>query len=214
MSLYSVSAGHDDRKSSPCSCRNCDCNCNCNWNDAALSETVNWNSSLLAPLISACAAFWNGVRYEGRDRGMSAGSAAMVLHSLAAGCTYDGGLLFLSLSAARVADLALLEAGKLDCQIVLPDSLSSPVVEASLLHIVRLLQTAFWANKTEIAIMREKERDGSKSALMLPPSFRVPFFEPPFERSLPCKALCFHRLHTLLHHCRFAHQRPFKHDPG
>ena len=74
---------------------------------------------------------------------------------------------FLSLSAATAADLTLLDAGKTDYQIVLPDAVPSPAIEASLQQTARSLQTAFLSNKAEIAIVREKERDGSKLALML-----------------------------------------------
>lgn len=68
---------------------------------------------------------------------------------------------FLSLSAATAADLTLLDAGKTDYQIVLPDAVPTPAIDAS------LQQTAFLANKAEIAIVCEKERDAAKPALML-----------------------------------------------
>lgn len=74
---------------------------------------------------------------------------------------------FLTLSAATAADLTLLDAGKSDYQIVLPDAAPTPAIDASLQQTARLLQTAFLANKAEIAIVREKERDVSKPALML-----------------------------------------------
>jgi hypothetical protein len=74
---------------------------------------------------------------------------------------------FLTLSAATAADLTLLDAGKSDYQIVLPDTAPTPAIDASLQQTARLLQTAFLANKAEIAIVREKERDVSKPALML-----------------------------------------------
>jgi hypothetical protein len=75
--------------------------------------------------------------------------------------------LFLSLTAAAAADLTLLDAGKSDYQIVLPDALPSPALEESLVQTARLLQTAFLANKAEVAVVREKERDAAKPALML-----------------------------------------------
>lgn len=75
--------------------------------------------------------------------------------------------LILTLTAANAFSLTLLDAGKTDYQIVLPDAVPTPVIDASLQQTARLLQTAFLANKAEIAIVREKERDGSKPALML-----------------------------------------------
>ncbi|MFN7343789.1 MAG: DUF4838 domain-containing protein, partial [bacterium] len=75
--------------------------------------------------------------------------------------------LFLTISAANAAELTLLDAGKTDYQIVLPDAAPTPAIDASLQQTARLLQAAFLANKAEIAIVREKERDGSKPALML-----------------------------------------------
>lgn len=75
--------------------------------------------------------------------------------------------LFLTLTSATAADLTLLDAGKTDYQIVLPDAVPTPAIDASLQQTARLLQTAFLANKAEIAIVREKERDGSKPVLML-----------------------------------------------
>jgi|GEM_PF-6474493 hypothetical protein len=41
---------------------------------------------------------------------------------------------FLSLTAAAAADLTLLEAGKSDYQIVLPDALPSPALDESLVQ--------------------------------------------------------------------------------
>ena len=83
--------------------------------------------------------------------------------SLLAGTTFESS----NGTAATAADLTLLDAGKTDYQIVLPDAAPSPALHASLQQTARLLQTAFLANKVEIAIVREKERDGSKLALML-----------------------------------------------
>lgn len=75
--------------------------------------------------------------------------------------------LFLCLTVANAADLTLLDAGKTDYEIVLPDAAPTPAIDASLQQTARLLQTAFLANKAEIVIVREKERDGSKPALIL-----------------------------------------------
>ena len=74
---------------------------------------------------------------------------------------------FFSLTAATAVDLTLLDAGKSDYQIVLPDALPSPALDESLVQTARLLQTAFLANKAEVAVVCEKERDASKPALML-----------------------------------------------
>lgn len=74
---------------------------------------------------------------------------------------------FLALTAATAADLTLVDAGKSDYQIVLPDALPSPALDESLVQTARLLQTAFLANKVEVAVVREKERDAAKPALML-----------------------------------------------
>jgi len=74
---------------------------------------------------------------------------------------------FLVLTTATAADLTLLDAGKSDYQIVLPDALPLPALDESLVQTARLLQTAFLANKAEVAVVREKERDAAKPALML-----------------------------------------------
>ena len=58
--------------------------------------------------------------------------------------------LVLTLSAATAADLTLLDAGKSDYEIVLPDAAPTPAIDASLLQTARLLQTAFLANKAEL----------------------------------------------------------------
>ena len=43
----------------------------------------------------------------------------------------------------------------------------SPALVESLVQTARLLQTAFLANKAKVAVVREKERDAAKPALML-----------------------------------------------
>ena len=73
--------------------------------------------------------------------------------------------LFLSLTVAAAADLTLLDAGKTDYQIVLPDVAPTPAIDENLQQTARLLQTAFLANKAEIAVVREKERDASEHSL-------------------------------------------------
>ena len=55
--------------------------------------------------------------------------------------------LFLTLSAATAADMTLLDAGKSDYQIVLPDAVPSAAIDASLQQTARLLQTAFWRTR-------------------------------------------------------------------
>lgn len=55
--------------------------------------------------------------------------------------------LFLSLTAAAAADLTLLDAGKSDYQIVLPDALPSPSLDESLVQTAQLLQTAFFGEQ-------------------------------------------------------------------
>lgn len=62
---------------------------------------------------------------------------------------------FFSLTAAAAADLTLLDSGKSDYQIVLPDALPSPALDESLVQTARLLQTAFLANKAEVAVVRD-----------------------------------------------------------
>lgn len=64
---------------------------------------------------------------------------------------------FLSLTAAAATDMTLLDAGKLDYKIVLPDALPSPGLGESLVQTARLLQTAFTANRGEVAVVREKK---------------------------------------------------------
>jgi hypothetical protein len=63
--------------------------------------------------------------------------------------------LFLSLTDAAAADLTLLDAGKSDYQIVLPDVLPSPALDEGLVQTARLLKTAFLANKAEVAVVRD-----------------------------------------------------------
>lgn len=63
--------------------------------------------------------------------------------------------------------LTLLDGGKTDYQIVLPDAAPTETIDASLQQTARLLKTAFLANKAEITVVREKERDAAKPALML-----------------------------------------------
>ena len=63
---------------------------------------------------------------------------------------------FLSLTAAAAADLTLLDAGKSDYQIVLPDALPSPALDESLVQTARLLQSAFLANLAKVVVVRDR----------------------------------------------------------
>jgi len=65
------------------------------------------------------------------------------------------------------ADLVLLDQGKSDYQIVVPDQLPNEQLTKSLQQTARLVQTAFAANGATVAIVRESERDTSRPAILL-----------------------------------------------
>ncbi|MBK8094239.1 MAG: hypothetical protein IPK32_20290 [Verrucomicrobiaceae bacterium] len=56
-------------------------------------------------------------------------------------------LLILLTCMAPASALTLLDAGKTDYQIVLPDAVPTPAIDASLQQTARLLQTAFWRTR-------------------------------------------------------------------
>ncbi len=76
-------------------------------------------------------------------------------------------LLLASPVALSAADLSLLDQGKSDYQIVVPDTLETPALTASLHQTARLVQTAFAANGVEVAVVTESQRDTTKPALLL-----------------------------------------------
>ena len=63
--------------------------------------------------------------------------------------------------------LTLLEAGRSDYQIVLPDESETSALADSLAQTARLLQTAFAASGAEVAVVAESARDPAKPALLL-----------------------------------------------
>ncbi|WP_395742168.1 DUF4838 domain-containing protein [Prosthecobacter sp.] len=65
------------------------------------------------------------------------------------------------------ADLVLLDAGRSDYQIVIPDKAETPVLADCLAQTARLLQVAFQANGAEVRVVSESERDAAKPALLL-----------------------------------------------
>ena len=69
--------------------------------------------------------------------------------------------------SVSAADLTLLEAGKSDYQIVVPNTLETPVLTDCLAQTARLLQAAFKAGGAEVSVVKEAERDASKPALLL-----------------------------------------------
>ncbi len=76
-------------------------------------------------------------------------------------------LLLVPRSALQAADLSLLNAGKSDYQIVVPDMLETPALTECLKQTARLVQSAFKANGVEVAVVTETQRDAAKPALML-----------------------------------------------
>lgn len=61
----------------------------------------------------------------------------------------------------------MLDAGKSDYQIVVPDNPDSQSLTDDLAQTARLLQTAFQANGTDVAVVTENQREAAKPALML-----------------------------------------------
>ncbi|MFT5468369.1 MAG: hypothetical protein ACI8UO_003478 [Verrucomicrobiales bacterium] len=73
----------------------------------------------------------------------------------------------LATSSAIAADLTLLNDGKSDYQIVVPDKLETSALTECLNQTARLVQTAFAANGAEVEVVLESERDAAKPALFL-----------------------------------------------
>jgi len=72
--------------------------------------------------------------------------------------------------SATAADLVLLNDGKSDYEIVVPDTLETLEMQAltdGLAQTARLLQTAFQANGAAVVVVAESQRDVSKPALVL-----------------------------------------------
>ena len=72
------------------------------------------------------------------------------------------GLCLLAIST-DAADLVLLQDGKSDYQIVVPERLATE----SLNQTARLVQTAFKANGAEVSVVSESDRDAAKPSLYL-----------------------------------------------
>lgn len=70
-------------------------------------------------------------------------------------------------SSALAADVVLLDEGKSDYQIVVPDKLPTPALTECLNQTARLLQTAFKANGADVSIVSESARDAAKRSLFL-----------------------------------------------
>ena len=78
------------------------------------------------------------------------------------------GVLFLTPSAALLAaDLTLLNDGKSEYQIVVPDAQQTPALAESLNQTARLVQTAFRANGADVVVVGESTRDAAKPSLFL-----------------------------------------------
>lgn len=75
-------------------------------------------------------------------------------------------LLLLSLTSHAVA-LTLLDAGKSDYQIVVPDKLETQALTDGMAQTARLLQTALKANGAAVEVVPESQRDAAKPALLL-----------------------------------------------
>ena len=76
-------------------------------------------------------------------------------------------LLLAANAPARAADLVLLQDGKSDYQIVLPETTATPALSNALAQTARLLQTAFQANGGALPITSEAKRDPAKPAIFL-----------------------------------------------
>ncbi len=79
-------------------------------------------------------------------------------------------LLFLAIFSTtfvEAADLVLLDGGKSDYQIIVPDKQETQAMTDCLNQTARLLQTAFQANGAEVAVVPESLRDAAKPALIL-----------------------------------------------
>ena len=63
--------------------------------------------------------------------------------------------------------LVIADKGASDYQIVLPDTYPTPAIAADLQQVARLLQTAFKANGTELAVVAEAARDAAKPGIYL-----------------------------------------------
>jgi hypothetical protein len=59
------------------------------------------------------------------------------------------------------------DKGASDYQIVLPDNFPTPAIAADMQQVARLLQTAFKANRAELTVVAEAERDKAKPAVYL-----------------------------------------------
>lgn len=70
-------------------------------------------------------------------------------------------------SAGSAADLVLAEGGKTEYQIVVPDSLLSPVISNCLEKTARLVQTAFKANGADVPVVPESGRDPGRPGIYL-----------------------------------------------
>ncbi len=75
--------------------------------------------------------------------------------------------LLLGISTLQAAELTLLHDKKSEYQIVIPEQLETPALEASIQQTARLLQAAFQSNGAEVPVVSEKHRDTSKPALFL-----------------------------------------------
>ena len=76
-------------------------------------------------------------------------------------------VLCLSAGSVLAADVVLLNEGKSDYQIVLPDKLPTPALTECLNQTARLVQTAFQANGAEVSVVAESQRAADKPALFL-----------------------------------------------
>ena len=73
----------------------------------------------------------------------------------------------LSALSASAAELTLLNEGKSDYQIVVPDELGTPALTECIAQTARLVQTAFHANGAAVPVVAESARDAVKPALFL-----------------------------------------------
>ncbi len=76
-------------------------------------------------------------------------------------------LLLVSCQMLAAGEIVLLDQGKSDYQIVVPDELPSPALTECLQQTARLLQTAFAANGVEVPVVTETQRTPTKPTIFL-----------------------------------------------
>lgn len=76
-------------------------------------------------------------------------------------------VLLVSVTTAKAADLVLAEKGKTDYQIVLPDSVSSPIIGKALADAADVMREMFKSNGCAVAVVKEAQADNQKPGIYL-----------------------------------------------